>query len=185
MMNVSLPREVALMVHPATPCDAIRGLHVQLSAPGPGLLTLRFNLQADMSRLRVGAEVVPSRADGLWKHTCFEAFIQPGESRCYYEFNFSSTRQWAAYRFEAYREGMTSVDLSRPPEISVGRGAFQLELQATLALPAGITIGGALRAKVALTAVVEEDNGRLCYWSAKHPQGKPDFHHADGFTLEL
>jgi hypothetical protein len=36
-----------------------------------------------------------------------------------------------------------------------------------------------------LSAVIEEMNGRLSYWALAHPPGKPDFHHADCFALEL
>jgi len=39
--------------------------------------------------------------------------------------------------------------------------------------------------KLALSAVVEDDSGRLAYWALKHAPGKPDFHHPDGFVLEL
>jgi hypothetical protein len=38
---------------------------------------------------------------------------------------------------------------------------------------------------VALAAVIEADTGELSYWSLQHAPGKPDFHHPDGFTLEL
>ena len=27
--------------------------------------------------------------------------------------------------------------------------------------------------------------GGISYWALAHPPGKPDFHHADGFALEL
>jgi hypothetical protein len=185
MMKVAFPYRVSLLFHPSTPCNAVRGLDVQLAMAGPHLLTLRYNLQGDLSRIRIGAETVPGRADDLWKHTCFEAFIQPGGSPSYYEFNFSPTRQWAAYRFDAYRDGLTPVDLTSPPEIRVRREAHQLELQATFPLPASVTAGAAPPTKLALTAVVEEDNGRLCYGSVQHSAGKPDFHHADSFALEL
>jgi hypothetical protein len=175
--------QIALLAHRTTLSDAVQSLDVQLSIPSPGLLTLRYNLRADMSRIRVGPEVAPGRGVELWKHTCFEAFIQPGGSRGYYEFNFSPTKQWAVYRFSAYREGMMPMDLSYPPEISVHTGADRLELEATFLSP--ISFAAEPRPKLALTAVVEEDGGRLCYWSARHPDGKPDFHHPDGFALEL
>jgi hypothetical protein len=158
---------------------------VQLAMAGPHLLTLRYNLQGDMSFIRIAPETVPGRADGLWKHTCFEAFIQPGGSPSYYEFNFSPSRQWAIYRFNGYRNGMTSLQLASSPEIQVRREPHQLELQATFPLPISMTMGAAPPTKLGLTAVVEEDGGRLCYWSVQHAAGKPDFHHADGFTLEL
>jgi hypothetical protein len=183
IMPNTVPAQISLLAHPTTPSDAVQSLDVQLSLPSPGLLTLRYNLRADMSRIRVGPEAVPGRAAELWKHTCFEAFIQPGGLRGYYEFNFSPTKQWAVYRFSAYREGMTPMDLSYPPEISVHTGADRLELEATFLSP--ISFATEPRPKLALTAVVEEDGGRLCYWSARHPDGKPDFHHSDGFALEL
>ena len=34
-------------------------------------------------------------------------------------------------------------------------------------------------------AVIEEDGGPLSYWALQHPPGNPDFHHPDGFALEL
>jgi hypothetical protein len=181
MINMTLP----LLIHPSTPSIVMRSLDVQLSTSAPDLLTLRYNLHADVSRIRVGPEMAPGRADGLWKHTCFEAFIQPGGSAGYYELNFSPTRQWAAYRFDGYRDGMRPVELSSPPEITVHKASDLMELQVTFSLPVSAAAGAAPRPKLALTAVVEEESGRLCYWSARHPQGKPDFHHAEGFALEL
>src|SRR4030088_3458679 len=77
-------RQISLMAHPTTGSDAIRGVDVQVSVPSQGFLTLGFTLRADMSRIRVGPEVTPGPADGLWKHTCFEAFVQPRGSRGYY-----------------------------------------------------------------------------------------------------
>ena len=56
---------------------------------------------------------------------------------------------------------------------------------------AGILIQGlaALRdapvLQLALAAVIEDHRGRLSYWALEHPVGKPDFHHPDGYTIEL
>jgi hypothetical protein len=44
---------------------------------------------------------------------------------------------------------------------------------------------GARRLRIALAAVIEDENGRLSYWGLRHPPGKPDFHHPDGFALEV
>jgi hypothetical protein len=166
MPNLAVHR-IPLVAHPTTQSGAIKSLDVQLSVLSPGVLTLGYTLKADMSRIRVGPEGVPGPADHLWKHTCFEVFVQPSGSRGYYEFNFSPTKQWAVYRFDSYRQGMTPMDMANPPDISIRPASDYLE------------------PKLALTAVVEEDSGRLCYWSARHPQGKPDFHHPDGFVFEL
>jgi len=39
--------------------------------------------------------------------------------------------------------------------------------------------------RLALSAVVEVDDGSLSYWALRHPPGGPDFHHAEGFVLRL
>jgi hypothetical protein len=39
--------------------------------------------------------------------------------------------------------------------------------------------------RIALAAVIEDDNGRLSYWGLRHAPGKPDFHHPNGFALEV
>lgn len=177
--------QIFLSAHPTTQSDSIQRLDVRLSFPSPGFVTLLYTLRADMSRIRVGSEVAPGPADGLWKHTCFEAFIQPGGSRGYYEFNFAPTQQWAVYRFDSYREGMTPMDLASPPDISIEKAPDHLVLQTTFPLPVSAAASAARRTKLALAAVVEEDSGRLCFWSGRHPQGKPDFHHPDGFAFDL
>jgi hypothetical protein len=177
--------QIFLSEHPSTPCDSVQRLDVQLSFQSPGVVTFLYTLRADMSHIRVGTEGAPEAADGLWKHTCFEAFLRPGESSGYYEFNFSPTRQWAVYRFDSYRQGMTPMDLANPPVISTQRATDYLRLEASLALPFSADSGAARHTKLALAAVIEEESGRLCYWSGRHPQGKPDFHHPDGFAFEL
>ncbi len=39
--------------------------------------------------------------------------------------------------------------------------------------------------RLALSAVIEETDGRLSYWALAHPAAKPDFHHAEAFVLSL
>ncbi|HEY0340900.1 MAG TPA: DOMON-like domain-containing protein, partial [Steroidobacteraceae bacterium] len=122
---------------------------------------------------------------GLWQQTCFEAFIGIDGSPGYYELNFSPARQWAIYRFNGYREGMSPTDVTVPPELDVRRCDDRLELEAVIRLSelAMLDVGRTL--KLALTAVVQDNSGTLSYWALKHAPGKPDFHHADGFVLEL
>lgn len=177
--------QFSLQPHPSTRCDSVQRLEVRLSVPSPGVATLCYTLRADMSRVRVAPEGTPGSADGLWKHTCFEAFIRPEKSQGYYEFNFSPSRQWAVFRFDSYRKGMTQMDLSNPPVVSSTRSADCIVLQATFPLPFSADSAAARRTKLALAAVIEEESGTLCYWSGRHPQGKPDFHHSDGFAFEL
>jgi hypothetical protein len=53
-----------------------------------------------------------------------------------------------------------------------------LDLSATGLPPAGPWRAG-------LTAVIEETSGRTGYWALAHPPGRADFHHHDGFALDL
>ena len=39
--------------------------------------------------------------------------------------------------------------------------------------------------RLGLSAVIEDTSGGKSYWALAHPPGKPDFHHADCFALEL
>lgn len=178
---------IVLSAHPSSRSEAIQGVEVRVQATEAGILTFAYSLDADMARIRAAPQALEGRTDGLWKHTCFEAFIEPGITREpgeYYELNFSAARQWAAYRFHAYREGGTPLLLAIRPEIAVRRSQHRLELEALVRLKLGV---GPItrRPKLALSAVIEEENGRLCYWAARHPPGKPDFHHPAGFVLEL
>ena len=178
-------RSLALVPHPDSLNESIKGVEVQVSVPSQGLVHLRYVLRADMARIRVGPEVTAGQADELWRHTCFEAFVQPTGSRGYYEFNFAPTRQWAVYRFDSYRQGMTAMNLANPPEITTSREPDRLELGVTFPLPVSAAAGAASPVKLAFAAVIESGGGTLLHWAARHPQGKADFHHPDGFVFEL
>ena len=125
------------------------------------------------------------RADDLWKHTCFEAFVAADDMPGYFEFNFSPSLDWAAYRFADYRAGMSFATLAQAPGLQVRRTSSQLELTATVHLAGLAPLCDAPVLRLALAAVIEEDDGRLSYWALQHPPGNPDFHHPDGFAVEL
>lgn len=174
----------ALVSHSSTPSGATRGIDAFAQAIGAGRIVCRYRLRADLSRVRIPRAQAAERVEGLWRHTCFEAFIKAPGRTSYHEFNFAPSGQWAAYRFDAYREGMMPADLGASPEIAVRRFDDGLELEAAVRLDDG-TVRAAPQLDVALTAVIEEENGRLSYWALKHAPGKADFHHADAFVLRL
>lgn len=174
-----------LTAHPSTPNDAVRSLWVQLRVEEPDILVFQYSLVADMSRVRVPSSGMGERADVLWKHTCFEAFVAPADASGYHEFNFSPSLDWAIYRFSAYREGMSPAEIGRTPEISVRRGDNGLELQSAVRLGHLAGLPDARQLRIALAAVIEDENGRLSYWGLRHPPGKPDFHHPNSFALEV
>jgi hypothetical protein len=174
-----------LIAHTSTPNDGVRSLRVRLRTEEPGILVFQYSLEADMSRVRVPSSGGGGRADTLWKHTCFEAFVAPADGPGYNEFNFSPSLDWAIYRFSAYREGMAPAEVGRAPEISVRRGEDRLELQSAVRLGYMADLRDARQLRIALAAVIEDENGRLSYWGLRHPPGKPDFHHPNGFALKV
>ena len=162
---------------------------------GPGSLLLQYVLEADMKCVHLPAPVPGAgRADRLWAHTCFEAFLGPADLTSYLELNFSPSGEWAAYRFDSYRQGMAPAALGEPPRIAVRCQERRLELEAEVRLGAALAGLGAAAVsagagkgdmRLALSTVVEDEEGGLSYWALRHPPGRPDFHHPDGFSLAL
>jgi hypothetical protein len=175
-----------LACYPTRLSGAVRGVDIRLARDPSGSLTLKYVLRADMLHVRIPPTAPPTRADGLWAHTCFEAFIAPDAvGAAYYELNFSPSLQWAIYSFGAYRQAMSPTDVTVPPKLTVQAFDDRLELDATIGLDDLEGLRAAHTLKLAVTAVVEDDSGTLSYWALKHAPGKPDFHHGDGFVLEL
>lgn len=146
-------------------------------------LELRYRVEGDIARVLVPAKRSPQRADKLWQHTCFEAFVRAAAASAYVELNFSPSSAWAMYQFSGYRAGMSNVEAA-PPRISLHRESGLLQLDAVVDLASTPALLHA-ELKLAMCAVVEEEDRRLSYWALVHPAGKPDFHHADGFVLKL
>src|SRR5262249_32832545 len=121
----------------------------------------------------------------LWNHTCLEAFVRASAGNEYYEFNFAPSTQWAAYRFNSYRSGMGVADEIAEPRIEVQSGAERFTLSASLQLDRMSRLPQETSWRLGLSALIEEACGRISYWALAHPQGKPDFHHADGFAHEF
>lgn len=172
-----MAERIALKPHPGFRHDAVTGIDVEVARPAPGALLLHYILAGAIPDLRLPPPAGSVRADGLWRHTCFEAFIR-ASGKAYHELNFSPSRQWAAYRFGGYRKKMAEADLD-PPRIETRADADRFELRA---LVAGLSAGPL---QLGLSAVIEETSGRLSYWALAHPPGKPDFHHSDCFALQL
>jgi hypothetical protein len=184
MSSIDL-RSAVLTAHPSTRNDDVRSLEVQLRTEEPDIVVFQYSLVADMSRVRVPPSGAGARAESLWKHTCFEAFAAAGDSPSYHEFNFSPSLDWAIYRFSAYREGMSPAEIGRAPEISLRRGDDGLELTSAVRIGHLADLRNIRHLRIALAAVIEDDKGRLSYWGLRHPPGKPDFHHPNGFALEV
>jgi hypothetical protein len=160
-------------------------MEVDIERPRPGLLMLHYRVTGAVDGLRLAPLAAAVRADELWRHTCFEAFVRMPPSSEYWEFNFAPSRQWAAYRFDAYRAGMRPAEDIRAPHIEARLDPEHYALQVRLEFDQWPQTSQAAIWTVALTAVLEEADGQKSYWALAHPPGHADFHHAHGFTLQL
>lgn len=167
----------ALIPYPDTGCDAVTELTVEVGRDEPAWLSLRFVLTGDLERLAIPSAAPSVRTDGLWTHTCFEAFVG-GADGAYDEFNMAPSAAWAAYAFDGYRQGMRPLNIPAPA-IAVTRAADRLELAVVLPL----SLAGPRR--LGLTAVIEDQAGRTSYWALHHPAARPDFHDPGGFVLRV
>lgn len=169
-----------LFPHPDHPPSIVSAVDVRVGGNDPNWLQLRWRIEGS-SKLALPAITARSRVDGLWQSTCFELFAKPEDGETYCEWNFSPSRQWAAYDFASYREGMRNRDVYRAPDGVMRPGSTFAIFDAAIPrveLPAGsCTVG--------LSAVIEEEGGARSYWALAHPSGKADFHHAACFAARL
>ena len=143
----------------------------------------------------------PQRMDGLWQHTCFEAFLGISGSNAYWEFNLSPSLDWNVYRFTSYRKGQQAdpTYACMPLQVIGPRSApaagdcrlaaprAMLELELTCALPPDLDdlVSSSPSLDLGLSAVLEARDGALSYWALNHPGTEPDFHDRRGLSLRL
>jgi hypothetical protein len=175
----------ALTIHPDSHCRPVAALSVAVTTTHPGRLKLDYILEGDLHALSLPAPGVLRRGEKLSEHTCFEVFLRTMGAEAYYEFNFAPAREWAAYRFDDYRNGMSAVDEleSTAIEVVVVDGIYRMAVE--LDTTPLTDLHGSPPWRMGLSAVVEERDGNKSYWALAHGPGKPDFHHKDCFTIEL
>ncbi len=174
-----------LLPHSSQARGPVLSFELEAERRADGALALRYRLEVDLGRLQLPIATDPIRADGLWCHTCFEAFVGAPESEAYCELNFSPSGEWAAYAFTGYRAGRALLELPVPPAARwrQNQGQSRLELAVVLNPPALIREAGPLR--LAASAVLEEQSGTISHWALRHPSGQPDFHHPESFVWQF
>lgn len=155
-----------LYCHPDTPAGAVQEIDAELDRIAGGAIA-RFRVVGDVSRLRIPSPAEPIRTDELWRTTCCELFVEDGDG-AYLEFNLSPSGQWAAYRFDGYRDGMREAAADVSVHFGQDIRGFTLEAEIRCELPNPTRVG--------LTAVIEEADGQIRYWASGFAPGKPDFH---------
>ena len=163
----------------------MRSIDARVCREEDGSLAITYSFEGDLARVRVPPPRPPIIAHGLWRHTCCECFLALEGGAAYHEFNFSPSGEWAVYKFARYREGEALVDEALNPGIVVRRSGEKLALDATISLERLSATHARERLSVALSAVIEDEEGKLSYWALTHPAGRPDFHHRDSFALKL
>ncbi|MDE2440184.1 MAG: DOMON-like domain-containing protein [Betaproteobacteria bacterium] len=147
-----------------------------------GELRLEYRLNGAIETLRMPTAATAKAIDGLWHHTCCEAFIAARGASTYREFNFSPSTQWAAYHFGTYRQRDTVWLPSASPTISLLTEVDGIQLVAHI--PASL-LPAAASLDLGLTTILETHAGDKSYWALRHCGQQPDFHLRDSFTLHL
>lgn len=194
-MSVSGPR--ALVPHPSR--HAAAGSFGPVSVRARALrsgdaLAFEYELIGDTRAVVLPADVSAAlaqdrrqRQDGLWKTTCWEAFVgSPGDSR-YVEFNFSPFGDWNAYQFSAYREGMADANVTIiGASVRTGLGpdgrsvlAWRFEVRPDDRL----SFAGPL--EISLAAVLARSNSDVLHLALTHVGDTPDFHLRASFIDRL
>ena len=149
------------------------------------LLSLRWVVGGAVTSVRMPPRTpAPRRADDLWTHTCFEAFIGAAGSEAYWEINVSPSGDWNVYRFDGYRRGM------RPETRLRAVSALERASCGTVTLRAGIDLSSLPELAhgeldTSLAAVLEATDGTLSHWSIVHAATRPDFHRRESFVMRL
>lgn len=171
-----------------------------LSLLGPERFELLFKWIDPLHEI-VFADQPSGRQMGLWQNTCFEVFVEPVESEArardlklkrfsrelqepirYYEANFSAKAGWNVFGFTDYRLPQPPTELSEAHLVSceVNKSDAGGTLRAVVDLK-GAKLS---QVKISLCAVIVTRSVGTTYWSFKHADQKPNFHHFDSFIIE-
>jgi hypothetical protein len=173
-----------LQLHPESSCFAVTHIDAEVLRPQAHNVIFTYVVTGTIADLAMPPVATSTRADELWRHTCFEAFVASSQSVAYYEFNFAPSTQWAAYRFSNYRTDLRVATEIDAPQITVRSNPEHYVLQASVEL-GQLLFCRCPALRIGLSAVIEETSGRRSYWALAHPPGKADFHHSDSFALQV
>ena len=188
-LQAGKPSTVPLQPHPGSHPAPDGQMTVSVSLMEGSLrFPLRFLFVVQSKHLKIRlpepsvSQTAGQRRDGLWQHTCCEAFIATDNQTGYLEFNFSPSGDWACYAFNDYRQPAPLPLLATPPRINCQATDDGFCLQAAVdrdSLPI------ARPWHLGLSCVLEECSGHKTYWALQHDTPQPDFHRRACFTLSL
>ncbi|MCU0530111.1 MAG: DOMON-like domain-containing protein [Cyanobium sp. Prado107] len=157
------------------------GLRIHARAERFGAeLRLTYGLTGPLETLRIPRpQPEPQRRDGLWQHTCLEAFLAVAGQEGYWELNLAPSGHWNLYRLDGYRRNLRPDPRLTALPLELRHSPETFRLGASLPLPPPLTEAEEL--ELALTAVLEHADGGLSYWALAHPPGEADFHWRGGW----
>ena len=91
------------------------------------LLILYYEIVGDIDQLRCRRSGAPHTPTDCGNTPASKLFVRPEGARNYVELNFSPSSEWAVYRFDDYRRGMTPVEPPHAPKIICRRREDRLE----------------------------------------------------------
>jgi hypothetical protein len=170
-----------LIAHPKVPRVPLQiTVEATVTCFSNGAVECRYDLKGALSDCVLPVYSHLYRADGLWQHTCFEAFVAEPSARGYHEFNWSPCGGYATYSFSDYRVKRAVID-GVVPLMTTTRS----ESQAAVIVRLRAGAWPDLPLEVGLSAVIEAVDGGLHYFAVHHPVNRPDFHDRRGFSLRI
>ncbi|MCC2680373.1 MAG: hypothetical protein K0R29_2949 [Pseudobdellovibrio sp.] len=153
-------------------------ISADLTIRSADLIDVIFKWSDPHNKIVFSDEPSNSRQMGLWQQTCFEVFIQPSGAKKYFEINLTSKKAWNVFSFDDYR-------MPQPPREVQGAELVSFNMNGT-EIRASFKLPGADLKKINISfcsVVVLKDAG-VTYWSVKHADTKPNFHHFGSFITE-
>jgi hypothetical protein len=147
-------------------------------------LTIAYQLVGALAEIAIASpSASPTRQHELWQETCFEFFLGTPNSPQYWEVNLSPAGDWNVYRFESYRAGMEEEMAfeSLPFSVQTRSNAFMLDLKLNL----DSIVSEETKLHMAISTVIQTQNGEISYWALTHPGLEADFHRRDSFAISL
>lgn len=140
-----------------------------------------YEVFGDTEQLAIPKFTHLERGDELWKASCFELFIG-SDSHNYRELNFSPDGRYAAYDFQAYRSGRSSLRGSVVAKMESWRDAkryrIDIQLDDNARPDSAIHLGPA--------AILFDKQGRQSWWAWQHNNlEQADFHHPPSWHIPL
>lgn len=174
-----------MVPHPSTSPKSPLRLRGVVEAIAASEIAVTYDMTGELNNLRWPELAKRMFCQGLWKTTCFELFIGIPNSQRYLEFNFSPSTEWCGLSFQSYRHDPSDIRELAFSRFDITRSENAFSMHVHFGFPEPLLDLEKSKCSAALTAVVEETDGRLTYWADAHRSEVPDFHNDQSFERVL